>query len=109
MRLATVRSVDHAVSTAATAAPNAEPGTEYRLDPQLPRIWALVALIPVLPIGIAGIVVLSIFGLYWLLPAVLALVLLVPWVVRGYGRRYVATFRCVLGAPGLYVERGVWA
>ena len=105
--MATLRAVSDAVSTT-TAAPSAEQGTEYRLDPQLPRIWALVALVPVLPVATAGIVTVSVFGLFWLVPAVLALALLVPWLVRGYGRRYVATFRCVLGAPGLYVERGVW-
>lgn len=105
--MATVRFVHSAVPTT-TAAPDAEQAAVYRLDPQLPRIWALTALIPVMPIGIAGIVTVSILGLYWLVPAVVVLALLVPWLVRGYGRRYVATFRCVLGAPGLYVERGVW-
>ena len=88
------------------AAPARE--AEYRLDPGLPKRWLVVLLIVLLPIALAGFVVAAIAGLWWLLPAIVGVSALLAWWTRAYGRRYVATFRCVLDDTGLYVERGVW-
>jgi len=107
--LATLRPVDATDASPPLALDPVPPAeAEYRLDAGLPKRWTACALIPVLPLATAGLVVASIFGLFWLLPAIVAFAALLLWWTAAYGRRYVATFRCVLGAPGLFVERGVW-
>jgi membrane protein YdbS with pleckstrin-like domain len=83
-------------------------GEEFRLDPALPRLWTMIGLIVVVPPATAGVVLTAVFGLWLVLPAIVLVATLLPLGIRSYGRRYVATFRCVLGELGLFVERGVW-
>lgn len=97
------------MSTTSDAAPTVAPAAyEARLDTRLPGRWARIALLATAPPALAGAVVAWCFDLWWLAALAAVIGALVPWCTRHHGRRYVATFRCVLDRSGLLVERGVW-
>lgn len=83
-------------------------GDTYALHPRVHALWLWQWMTLAGVLSLPGVGVSLLAQIWLLLPVVLLAALLFVRIGVRYGRRYAATFRCVLLPDGLLLRRGVW-